>query len=601
MKDPEPQEGSCSAPAGGPECLEESSVPASTAASVELSTLSHARSGLLDGLRSKTDGRKVTSSEPAGDEDEDGSSRSCEAGQAGPPAAAAESADDTPKWSWRGFAAFCGPGLLMSVAYLDPGNLEADIQAGAQTGFALLWWFALVSLGCGTAFQCLSGRVGLVTGKDIAQHCGEQWPRPARWLLWLLLEFSIVAVDIQETVGCAQGLAMLSQGQVPLWAGCIIVSCSAFLLLLLERRGARWLEGLFGTIIGIEAVAMAVNFFRAGVPAKEVALGLFRPTLPSNAIIPAVGALGALVMPYNLYFASAIVQSRRPSPPTPGRIRGVLRFLRLETPLVLLGAFFINLCVICVFAQGFYGTDEEIGLQAAGDLLAERFGEQFKVFWAIGLLAAGQVSTIALTYAGQLVMTGLLQLEVKGWARMLCTRLVALVPALTVALVSQKDNKFDSLNQMLNVVQSIQLPFALIPAIHIAAHRGIMGPPGAFATRTLLSVFCSFVALAVVTINAYFLVLFRQDYLPAGAGASVGWGFLMAAYYACIAYYAVGPDRWTAWLGPRLGPRLGAARASVARSGTAAAAAAGSLAARGINRLKGINWRDPESMLEVHF
>jgi natural resistance-associated macrophage protein len=263
-------------------------------------------------------------------------------------------------------------------------------------------------------------------------------------------------------------------------------------------------------------------------------------------------------------------------------MRGVLRYLRIETPVVLLGAFLINLTVICVFAQGFYGTDQEIGLQAAGDLLAERFGQQFKVFWAVGLLAAGQVSTIALTYAGQLVMSGLLQLQVKGWARMIGTRLFALAPALTVAIVSNANNKFDGLNQMLNIVQSIQLPFALIPAIHMAGSAAVMGPPGAFATRRWLHLFCSLVALTVVSINCFFLVTFRRDNLPAGAGVSVGWGFLMAAYYLALAYFALGPDK----LAARFGPYLRRMRSGA----NTAAIAAGSAAGVAVEWVKGINW-----------
>ncbi|KAL4853916.1 Metal transporter Nramp6 [Chlorella vulgaris] len=380
-------------------------------------------------------------------------------------------------------------------------------------------------------------------------------------------------------------------------AGCIVVSCSAFLLLLLERRGARWLEALFGAVIGMEAIAMSVNFFRAGVPAKEVALGLFRPTLPANAIVPAVGALGALVMPYNLFFSSAVVMSRRPSPPTRGRVREVLWYHRLETPLILLGTFIINMFVICVFATGFYGTDQEIGLQSAGDLLAERFGSEFKLFWALGLLAAGQVSTIALTYAGQLIMAGMLRIEVQGWKRMVCTRMVALVPALAgkFALATNASNSFDRLNQMLNVVQSIQLPFALIPAIHMAANRAIMTP--VFATSKFLTTFCSLIALAVVSVNGYFLVTFRQDNLPGGAGVTVGWAFLMTAYYISLAYYAVSPTRLHSWVSKSwLGPRLHRAQTSVAVAGSATARAAGGL----VTWAKGINWRDPESLLEVH-
>ncbi|KAL4854728.1 Metal transporter nramp1 [Chlorella vulgaris] len=451
-------------------------------------------------------------------------------------------------WSWRQFATFCGSGLLMVAAFLDPGNLEADIQVGAKTGFALLWWVALVTLICGTSFQCLSGRLGLVTGKDLARHCGERWPRVTCWFLWVMLELAIVAVDIQETIGSAQALFMLSNGQIPLWAGCIIVSFSAFILLMLERFGTRLLEALFGSIIALMGVSMAVNFFRSGVPAKEVALGLFRPTLPAGSIGPAVGTLGALVMPYNF----------RPNPPTPGSLRGVLRYLRLETVMVLLLAFLINMCVICVFAQGFYGTDQEIGLLAAGDLLADKFGQEFKVFWAVGLLASGQA----------------------------------------IALVSQTNNSFDRLNQMLNVVQSVLLPFAIIPPmlclqlIHMAGNREVMGPPGAFATACWLNSFCSMVAVALAAINGYFLVTFRQENLPDGTGVMVGWGFLMAAYYCAIACIAIGPERLDLWTTPY----LHRARGSVKKASCATVRVAGGVAVW----VKGINWRDPESLLEVH-
>lgn len=476
-----------------------------------------------------------------------------------------------------------------------PGSWQprsCDIQVGAKTGFALLWWVALVTLICGSSFQCLSGRLGLVTGKDLARHCGERWPRVTCWFLWVMLELAIVAVDIQETIGSAQALFMLSNGQLPLWAGCIVVSFSAFILLMLERFGTRWLEALFGSIIALMGVSMAVNFFRSGVPAKEVALGLFRPTLPAGSIGPAVGTLGALVMPYNLFFHSAVVGTRRPSPPSPGSMRGVLRYLRLETVIVLFLAFLINMCVICVFAQGFYGTDQEIGLQAAGDLLADKFGSEFKVFWAVGLLASGQVSTIALTYAGQVVMSGLLMIDVKSWLRMIGTRLFALVPALTVALVSQTNNSFDRLNQMLNVVQSVLLPFAIIPLIHMAGNRAVMGPPGAFATARWLNVFCSVVAVALAAINGYFLVTFRQENLPDGTGVMVGWGFLMAAYYCAMACIAIGPERLDLWVTPH----LHRARGSVTKASSSAVRAAGGMA----EWVKGINWRDPESLVEVH-
>lgn len=472
----------------------------------------------------------------------------------------------------------------MSVAYLDPGNLQADVQAGAQTGFSLLWWFAAVSLGCGFTFQCLSGRLGLATGRDLAQHCGTCYPLAARILLWLMLEIAIVAVDIQETVGCSQALYILSQGTIPLWAGCLVVSITAFGLLLLERRGARWLEAVFGLSIAVLAVAMAVNFFRAGVPAGPLFKGLFVPKLSSTSLLPAIAALGALVMPYNLFFHSSIVNSRRHDASSEGRVKVLLNYLRAETMLALLLAFFINLCVVSVFAVGFYGNSEvdpnDIGLQAAGELLGQRFGTAFKYCWAVGLFASGQVATIALTYAGQLIMAGLLRMRISGFWRYSATRMVALVPALVVALVSTGSNKFDALNQRLNVVQSMQLPFALLPAIHMTSSREVMGR--VFVSSLPLTLFVSFVAAVVLGVNGYFLVDTLRSDLPQTAASYALWPLLIAAYYCVNGYYALGPERASRW---------GAATWRHLRAGATKAA----------DWAKGVRWRDPKNMLEVQY
>ncbi|GAB4815298.1 hypothetical protein N2152v2_002344 [Parachlorella kessleri] len=486
--------------------------------------------------------------------------------------------------SLRQFLLFLGPGLLMSVAYLDPGNLQADIQAGSQTGFALLWWFALVMLVCGTAFQCMSGRLGIITGRDLAQHCGQQYGRFARLLLWVLIEIAIIGADVQETVGCAQALHLLSQSKIPLWAGCIITSVTAFMLLMLERTGsARWLEALFGAVIGVEAVAMAVNFFQAGVPASKIARGLFVPSIPSGSIPVLVGALGALVMPYNIYFHSSVVNRRKHDASCEKRARGLLWYLRLENVLILFMAFLINLCVTCVFAYGFhdnpdYPTDD-IGLESAGIMLGERFGTSFKYLWAIGLLASGQIATVGLTYAGQLVMCGLLNLEVKGWVRFWGTRLVALAPTVAIASLSNANNSFDKLNSLLNIVQSLQLPFALIPVIHMTANRNVIG--ATFRTRLPLLLFASGIAAVVVGINGWVLVDFLKTKLPQTAGAYAGWSLLMATYFCIVLYYAIGPERVGRW----------AERSRRQACGLSKRAA--QLAGR-------IQWRDPESMLEVH-
>ncbi len=166
------------------------------------------------------------------------------------------------------FMKFCGSGLLMSVSFLDPGNLEADIQVGVQTGYDLLWWYFICAVLFGFAFQCLAGQLGIVTGEDLAQHCGKRYPWPARILLWVLMEVAIVGADIQETIGSAIAISILSGGMLPLWAGCILISITAFLLLLLDRFGYRQLEAVFAVFIGVEAIALGINFVKAKVCAS---------------------------------------------------------------------------------------------------------------------------------------------------------------------------------------------------------------------------------------------------------------------------------------------------------------------------------------------
>jgi NRAMP (natural resistance-associated macrophage protein)-like metal ion transporter len=283
----------------------------------------------------------------------------------------------------------------MSVSYLDPGNLEADIQVGVQTGYSLLWWYATCAVALGFLVQCLAGQLGLVTGQDLAQHCGKRYPKPARWLLWVLMEIAIVGADIQETIGSAIAIAILSGGVIPLWAGCILISVTAFMLLLLDRCGFRQLEIVFALFILVEAVSLGINFFQAGVPAGEMFEGLLVPTLNRSNIVVAVGALGALVMPYNIFFQSSVVNARPRDTSTPGRLSMLLVYMRLENMIMLIMAFIINVFVVCVFAEGFYDPTAdpppELGLETAGEHLAERFGGVFKTMWAIGLLASGQV------------------------------------------------------------------------------------------------------------------------------------------------------------------------------------------------------------------
>ena len=588
------------------------------------------------------------------------------------------------RFSFREFAYLCGPGLLMAVAYLDPGNLEADIQAGANVGYALLWFFFL-AFSAGVTFQCMTARLGIVTGRDLARLCGDAYPKPARILLWVLLEVALVGADIQETIGSALAISLLSGGRVPLWGGCILVTASAFLVLLLERCGARHLEAVFGGLIAMQGISSAINYAQAGVPQAAVFRGLFIPRLPAAAVPFAVGALGALIMPHNIYFASAIVNSRSeaaaraeakaarraakaaaagggdgaaaaggnvkevsgvgvsvlsvpggacapakapatpavpevtpadglpPSTPAtpsrrrrrrrsssagggegrappapapvagPARTRLLLTYVRLETLGVLAVAFAINLFIVCLFAHGFYGTPEaaSVGLESAGTYLGARFGVSFKYLWGIGLLASGQSATISLTYAGQIVMAGLLRFEVSGWKRLIGTRAVSLVPTLAVAASYEGARRFDGMNQLLNILQAMVLPFSLIPCIVMAASPRVMSP-GFVTGRVVLGLACA-IAVGVAVVDGYLLSsFFRElvsDNVPPAAWA--GFGGLLAVYYGVMAYFAVGPRR---------AARLGRRAARAVRAGCGAVR----------EKAKNTRLMDAGAMMEVH-
>ena len=352
-------------------------------------------------------------------------------------------------------------------------------------------------------------------------------------MLWVLLEFAIIGADIQETIGSAIALSILTGNAIPLWAGCIIISISAFALLLLDRFGLRQLEIVFFLFISVEAIALGINFFAAQIPPIPLIEGLIIPQLSSRTLPVAVGALGALVMPYNLFFQSSIVNARpREREGGEAQMSILLSYMRLENAIMLILAFVINIFVVCVFADGFYDPSlppVEIGLESAGEHLAQRFGVLFKYAWAVGLLASGQVATITLTYAGQLVMTGLLDLKVTAGSRMMATRLVALVPTVVMAVVFETSQTFDYAAQLLNVAQSVLLPFALLPVLRMTADRDIMGER--FVSPKWLTITGSVICAVILGINGYLIVdVFRVSFVSS-QGSSVNI-FLLAILVA---------------------------------------------------------------------
>ncbi|KAL6623513.1 hypothetical protein ACP70R_033392 [Stipagrostis hirtigluma subsp. patula] len=432
------------------------------------------------------------------DPDDDGEAALCSASGAAPP------------FSWRKLWLFTGPGFLMSIAFLDPGNLEGDLQAGAAAGDTLLW-LLMWATAMGLLVQLLAARLGVATGRHLAELCRDEYPDWARWTLWLMAEVAMVGADIQEVIGSAIAIKILSRGYLPLWAGVVITALDCFIFLSLEKYGVRKLEAVFAFLIATMAISFAWMFTDTKPNGKDLLIGILVPKLSSRTIRQAVGVVGCVIMPHNVFLHSALVQSRKIDQNKEYQVREALRYYSIESTVALAVSFMINLFVTTVFAKGFYGSKEagNIGLENAGQYLQEKFGGGFfpiLYIWGIGLLAAGQSSTITGTYAGQFIMGGFLNLKLKKWVRSLITRSFAIVPTIIVALFfDASDSALDVLNEWLNVLQSIQIPFALIPLITLVSKEQVMG---VFKIGPNTQAVTWTVATLLITINGYLLLEF---------------------------------------------------------------------------------------------
>ncbi|KAK9012120.1 hypothetical protein V6N11_040189 [Hibiscus sabdariffa] len=421
-----------------------------------------------------------------------------------------EGSSGVPPFSWKKLWLFTGPGFLMSIAFLDPGNLEGDLQAGAIAGYSLLW-LLLWATAIGLLIQLLSARLGVATGRHLAELCREEYPSWARMILWVMTELALIGADIQEVIGSAIAIKILSNGALPLWAGVVITAFDCFIFLFLENYGVRKLEAFFAVLIATMAVSFAWMFGQTKPSGTELLLGVLIPKLSSKTIKQAVGVVGCIIMPHNVFLHSALVQSREIDRSKKGRVQEALNYYSIESALALLVSFIINMFVTTVFARAFYGTEiaHSIGLVNAGEYLQEKFGGglfPILYIWAIGLLAAGQSSTITGTYAGQFIMGGFLNLRLKKWLRAVITRSFAIIPTIIVALIfDASESALDELNEWLNVLQSIQIPFALIPLLCLVSKEQVMG---SFKIGSVLKTVAWFVAILVMLINGYLLLDF---------------------------------------------------------------------------------------------
>ncbi|KAI5337588.1 hypothetical protein L3X38_016859 [Prunus dulcis] len=412
------------------------------------------------------------------------------------------------KTSWKNLFAYMGPGFLVSIAYIDPGNFETDLQSGAQYKYGLLW-IILVASCAALIIQSLAANLGVVTGKHLAEHCRAEYPRVTNFILWVLAEISIVACDIPEVIGTAFALNMLFN--IPIWIGVLLTGLSTLLLLALQQYGVRKLEFLIAFLVLTIAGCFFAELGYAKPDAAEVLNGLFVPQLKgSGATGLAISLLGAMVMPHNLFLHSALVLSRK-IPRSVCGIKEACRFYMIESGFALMVAFLINVSVISVSGAVCNSTDlnaedqmncTDLDLNKASFLLRNVLGSWSSKLFAVALLASGQSSTITGTYAGQYVMQGFLDLRLKPWLRNFLTRCLAIVPSLIVAVIGGSAGA-GKLIIIASMILSFELPFALIPLLKFTSSKTKMG---AYANSTAISALTWIIGSLLMAINVYYLI-----------------------------------------------------------------------------------------------
>ncbi len=404
---------------------------------------------------------------------------------------------------WRKLWAFSGPGLMVAVGYMDPGNWATDLAGGAQFGYTLLS-VVLISNFMAIFLQHLALKLGIVTGRDLAQACRDHFSRPVGLLLWVLCEIAIAACDLAEVIGAAIALNLLLN--IPILVGIVMTALDVMVVLYLQNKGFRYIEALVGGLIGIIGLCFLYEIIASGPHLAPLLTGLVpRAEIVRNPrmLYVAVGILGATVMPHNLYLHSSIVQTRAFRRDDEGR-RMAVRFATIDSTVALLFAFFINADILIVSAATFFGTENSgvADIRDAYQLLTPVLSAPFaSTVFALALLASGQNSTLTGTMAGQIVMEGFLDLRLRPWVRRLLTRSLAIVPAVIVAAI-YGDAGVTELLILSQVVLSMQLGFAVVPLVMFTSDRRKMGR---FANSPAMIALAWIVALVIIALNIYLL------------------------------------------------------------------------------------------------
>jgi manganese transport protein len=410
---------------------------------------------------------------------------------------------DGANW-FRKLLAFAGPGYLVAVGYMDPGNWATDIAGGSRFGYTLLSVILLSNL-MAVLLQGLSSKLGIVTGRDLAQACRDHYSKPVSWALWILCEVAIAACDLAEVIGSAIALNLLFG--IPLTVGIIITAVDVLILLMLQRRGFRVLEALVIVLIATIGACFLFELVISRPDLGAVAKG-FVPTAEilrnPEMLYIAIGILGATVMPHNLYLHSSIVQTRRYKETAQGK-REAVRFAFIDSTIALTSALFINAAILIVAAATFHttGNTQVAEIQDAHKLLTPLLGVAgASAVFALALLASGQNSTLTGTLAGQIVMEGFIDLRLRPWVRRAITRAVAIIPAVIVSVLYGESGTARLLI-LSQVILSLQLSFAVFPLVMFTSDRRKMGD---FVNPPWLKMTAYSVAFFIASLNAWLLV-----------------------------------------------------------------------------------------------
>ncbi|KNC84576.1 hypothetical protein, variant [Sphaeroforma arctica JP610] len=487
---------------------------------------------------------------------------------------------DQDRFSWKTLFKFAGPGMLVSIAYLDPGNLLSDIQSGAAFNYRLIWVLVTATF-LGLLMQVLAARLGTVTGQHLALLCRAEYGNRTftTICLWIVTEIAIIASDIPEVVGSAFGLLLLFD--IPLWAGVLMVSANTFILLGIQYFGVRKLEALITILVGVIGVCFLVEAFitpvKWGVPScptddewEELVtnncttsdidycpenfcggvVGGFVPRMSPDTkmLLLATSLIGAVVMPHNLYLHSALVLTRHIDRTNPIHVKWADIYNTIECAFSLTISCIINVAIIVVAASVFFPSEsngynvvqhlDEIGFLDASDLLAT-IGGSAKILFGIALLASGQSSTITGTYAGQFVMEGFLDIKIELWLRNLFTRAVAIVPSLVICLIAGTDGA-NTLIIVSSVILSFQLPFALIPLLKFTSSSTTMG---IHKNSKMMVITCTALTVVVLTANGFLVAMTIFESLVGWVRIVVGAvGFMVSIlYFSALGYLAWRP------------------------------------------------------------